>query len=66
MKKILIYIGTFILLFFIFPVICTITPKVEKEPEKEIETSTEQENIQQNTEISQANYNYEKYKTIKL
>lgn len=66
MKKILIYIGTFILLFFIFPVICTITPKAEKEPEKEIETSIEQENIQQNTEISQANYDYEKYKTIKL
>ena len=68
MKKVLIYISAFILLFFIFPAICTITPKTEVNTE--IGASALQESSQQNSketvEISHTNYEYEKYKTIKL
>ena len=61
MKKIIIYILGFIFLFFIFPAICTIGPeKMQTEPTIANEENTEQTN----TEEKQ--YNYEKYKTIKL
>ncbi len=61
MKKIIIYILGFIFLFFIFPAICTIGPeKTQIEPTIANEENTEQTN----TEEKQ--YNYEKYKTIKL
>ena len=68
MKKFLTYSGAFVLLFFIFPAICTISPK-----EDVAETVS---NVEENDNISQpeqndstqnyADYNYEKFKTIKL
>ena len=67
MKKILTYICAFILLFFIFPAICTVTPKkqleetianTEKDDVSKIEENTDKQNI--------VDYNYEKYKTVKL
>lgn len=62
MRKILIYILCFVILFFIFPVICTITPKTEKTQDTLSETKTE-EQPQENQNIK---YDYQKYKTIKL
>ena len=68
MKKILIYSCAFILIFFILPAICTIAPK---EPLKEANSNNvEEEKINHETEnkenTSVSEYNYEKYKTIKL
>ena len=63
MKKILIYILSFIILFFVFPAICTITPKKEKMQETATNETKEEG---QNTQIQEANYDYQKYKTIKL
>lgn len=61
MRKILIYFCAFITICFIAPAVCTITPKKEQEtianevlPEQEVQPVEEQQ------------YNYEKYKTIKL
>lgn len=59
MKKILIYFAGFLILFFIIPAICTITPK--KEPVQEVGTT---EVTNENNESKE--YEYEKYKTIKL
>ena len=62
MKKILIYFCGFLMLFFIIPIICTITPS--KQPIQET-LSTEVSNG--DTEAVESNqYEYEKYKTIKL
>ena len=62
MKKILIYFGGFLMLFFIIPAICTITASKEtKQPVASTEVS--KENTEQQTPIQ---YEYEKYKTIKL
>ena len=58
MRKILIYFTGFFIIFFIIPVLCTVTYKKE---EKVQETVAETENTQ-----IQEEYNYEKYKTIKL
>lgn len=70
MKKILIYIAGFILLFFIFPAICTITPAKEKVQKTSGETSETQKNQEEenvlNNGNTEANYDYEKYKTIRL
>ena len=65
MKKILIYILSFIMLFFIFPAICTITPKREKVQET---VSNEEKNVEEQKEeaVKQEEYAYQKYKTIKL
>ena len=54
MKKILIYFGGFVLVFFIIPAMCTITPN--KEPAQETLS----------TEASNEDTEHEKYKTIKL
>ncbi|MBQ2836196.1 MAG: stage II sporulation protein D [Clostridia bacterium] len=62
MKKILIYFGGFLMLFFIIPAICTITPS--KEPTQET-LSTEVSDEDTEPETSNQ-YDYEKYKTIKL
>ena len=63
MKKVLIYFSTFLMLFFIVPAICTITPKREKlqETVATTEPTKEQEEVRQTEE-----YDYQKYKTIKL
>ena len=62
MKKVLIYFCVFLMLFFIIffiiPVICTVPHKKEEQVQ---ETIAETENTQ-----IQEEYNYEKYKTIKL
>ena len=55
MRKILIYFAGFLLLFFIMPVICTVTPS--KEEKQEVVATTEQ---------SETQYEYQKYKTIKI
>lgn len=57
MRKILIYFTAFFIIFFIIPVICTVPHKKEQVQE----TVAETENTQKQEE-----YNYEKYKTIKL
>ena len=61
MKKVLIYFCGFLILFFIVPVICTVTKPKEKSQVVE-EVSVKQET--QETEIQ--DYDYQKYKTIKL
>ena len=58
MRKILIYFTGFFIIFFIIPVICTVPHKKEEQVQ---ETVAETENTQ-----IQEEYNYEKYKTIKL
>ena len=58
MRKILIYFTGFFIIFFIIPVICTVPHKQEEQVQ---ETVAETENTQ-----IQEEYNYEKYKTIKL
>ena len=66
MRKMLIYFGGFIVLFFIIPAICTVTPE-KKETFAQTEQSEQSEvspsEQQQSTENQ---YDYEKYKTIKL
>ena len=63
MKKFLIYILSFIILFFIIPVICTVTPQKTEEvstvPEEPVEENPQEQ-------VAQADYEYEKYKTIRL
>ena len=64
MKKILLYILSFIILFFILPVIFTITPKAEtEEVVSNIENVTQEQPEQ---EVETTIYDYQKYKTIKL
>lgn len=64
MKKILIYILSFIIIFFVFPVICTISPK--KENIKETTANETETTMGDNEQVQQADYDYQKYKTIKL
>ena len=66
MKKVLIYIASFILLFFIFPAICTITPSKEVSQEISNNTNEATENQIQEEKTTEENYDYQKYKTIKL
>lgn len=62
MKKILIFLSGFLLIFFIIPAICTITPVNEKE--KEVIATID---VNENTEIQEdIEYDYQKYKTIRL
>ena len=64
MKKMLLYILSFIILFFIFPIIFTITPKAEtEEVVSNIENVTQEQPEQ---EVETTIYDYQKYKTIKL
>ena len=62
MKKIFIYLSGFIIICFIIPAILTITPQKDNVEEtiSSINENQEQENNKKE------NYNYEKYKTIKL
>ena len=64
MRKILIYFGGFLLVFFIIPAICTITPNREEIQEVGVTTDPSVENNEQATNEEQ--YDYQKYKTIKL
>ena len=64
MKKILLYILSFIILFFILPIIFTITPKAETEEVVSNIENVTQEQPEQEEETTI--YDYQKYKTIKL
>lgn len=55
MKKMLIYFVGFLIIFFIVPIICTVTPKKEN-----IQETASSENIEE------PQYEYKKYGTIKL
>ena len=64
MKKVLIYFFVFLILFFIVPVICTVTPQ-----KKEVQETVATTDILQNQEIEaivEKEYDYQKYGTIKL
>ena len=62
MKKIFIYLLGFVIIFFIIPILLTITPKNEK-----IEsTTTIENNIEDVSNQQEQKYDYQKYKTIKL
>ncbi len=64
MKKMLLYILSFIILFFILPIIFTITPKAEtEEVVSNIENVTQE---QPEPEAETITYDYQKYETIKL
>ena len=62
MKKILLYLVGFIIIFFIIPVLLTISPKKENVEET---ISNIDENLER-TDNKQEQYDYQKYKTIKL
>ena len=62
MKKIFIYLFGFIIIFFIIPTLLTITPKKENVEET---ISNIDENLEE-TVNQQQEYDYQKYKTIKL
>lgn len=62
MKKIFIYLSGFIIIFFIIPAILTISPQKANEEET---ISNIDENIEE-TANQQEQYDYQKYKTIKL
>lgn len=66
MRKILIYFAGFIILFFIIPAICTVTPEKQ-------ETLAQTEQVEQNEVIpseqqqtTEEQYDYKMFKTIKL
>ena len=62
MKKILLYLIGFIIIFFIIPVLLTISPKKENVEET---ISNIDKNLEE-TDNKQEQYDYQKYKTIKL
>lgn len=74
MRKVLIYFAGFLMIFFIVPAICTITPKKEKAQEtvaNETGNTQNRTTPEQNTEQGATNeptqqYDYQKYSTIKL
>lgn len=72
MRKVLIYFTGFLTIFFIVPVICTITPKKVKETvanetgNTQNSTTPEQNNEQGATTGPTQQYDYQKYSTIKL
>ena len=64
MKKILIYFLFFFILIFVLPVIFTITPQKENVQETVTLEEVKEEQVQELT--AKQEYDYEKYKTIKL
>ena len=65
MRKILIYFSVFLIIFFIAPAICTITPRKEN-IEEVVSTTDENEITTKEEKIIEQQYEYQKYKTIKL
>lgn len=63
MRKILVYFGIFFLIFFITPAICTSTKKNEKTQET---VGNINENLEVQENVQNEQYDYKKYKTIKL
>ena len=69
MKKIITYIASFILLFFVVPALCTITPEKEniQETASDLQNKKEENDIQsEKTVQDEKQYDYQKYKTVKL
>lgn len=71
MRKFLIYFSGFFILFFITPAICTVTPKKETVQETMASENNvineENQTISENSQtVSEQEYDYQKYKTIKL
>lgn len=75
MKKFLIYFGGFLMLFFIIPVICSVTPNNQKTEETVPAADTETSQGEDGTNVGDSEdptnttddeYDYQKYKTIKL
>ena len=64
MRKVLAYFTGFLLLFFIIPAICTVTPN--KEQTQEVAISIEQSEGTNASIQQEEEYDYQKYKTIKL
>jgi stage II sporulation protein D len=62
MKNVLIYFSGFLMLFFIIPAICTVTPSKENYQETLATSDTPKEQEQ----VGHKEYDYQKYKTIKL
>lgn len=66
MKKILLYILGFIFIIFVFPALCTSTPKEKEVTATENPNKEENEGDANNTQIQEMNADYLKYQTIKL
>ena len=68
MRKVLIYFAGFLMLFFIIPAICTVTPNKEKIQEVGASTEENEGESEQKADepINEVQYDYQKYKTIKL
>ena len=71
MKKFLTYFLSFIILFFVLPALCTVVPKKVQETVSNEENNTNDEvnvaeNNTSNEESTSDQYDYQKYKTIKL
>ena len=72
MRKILIYFVGFLMLFFIIPAICTVTPSKETTQEvggstdEGTQTKVEAEQQENEPSTNKVQYDYQKYKTIKL
>ena len=64
MRKVLIYFSIFLLIFFLVPVICTVTPKKENVQET-IAQNSNNEILNEEKEVKQE-FEYQKYKTIRL
>lgn len=65
MKKVLIYFGGFLMLFFVLPAIFTVTPSKENAKET-VATTDVGQNQEQEQQPEQQEYDYQKYETIKL
>lgn len=66
MRKFLIYILSFFIIFFVIPVICTSTPSQNQEVTVETEINQATNEIKNIKEENIEKYDYQKYKTIKL
>lgn len=67
MKKLLIYFLGFLMIFFIIPAICTVTPKKESVKETISATTNEEQAVSENIQnVIEQQYEYKKYGIIKL
>lgn len=67
MKKLLIYFLGFLMIFFIIPAICTVTPKKKSVKETISATTQEEQQTTENTQnATEQQYEYKKYGKIKL
>lgn len=65
MKKVLIYFSGFLMLFFVLPVMFSVTKPIENVQET-VATTEQPENQEQPQQTDQQGYDYKKYQTIKL